>query len=70
MSGETGRHHWNKEPKLKTAAASEEGEGNRQRHQRMEQETEATSGKQGNTLWGLQEDSGAGGCKANSWDFH
>jgi hypothetical protein len=40
-SGETGRHHWNKQPIFRTAATSEEREDNRQR-----QETGATSGKQ------------------------
>jgi hypothetical protein len=44
-SGETGRHQWTKEPRLKKAATSEEGEDNRQRHQRTEQETGATSVK-------------------------
>jgi hypothetical protein len=34
----------NKEPGLKIAATSEEGEVNRQGHQRTEQETGATSG--------------------------
>jgi hypothetical protein len=46
MSGETGRHHWNKEPRFKTAALSEEGEDNQQWHQRTKQETGAMSGKQ------------------------
>jgi hypothetical protein len=44
-SGETGRHQWHKEPRRKTAAKSEEGEDNRQRHQRMKQEMVATSEK-------------------------
>jgi hypothetical protein len=30
MSGETGRHRWNKGPRLKAAATSEEGEDIRQ----------------------------------------
>jgi hypothetical protein len=47
MSGETRRHHWNKKPRLKTAAMSEEGGDNWQRHYRMEQETTATTGKHG-----------------------
>jgi hypothetical protein len=33
-SGETRRHQWNKEPRLKTATTSEEREDNGQRHQR------------------------------------
>jgi hypothetical protein len=49
MSGETGRHRLNKEPRLMTGAVS---------------------GKQDNTWQDLQEDHGAGGCEANSWDFH
>jgi hypothetical protein len=48
-SGETRRHHWNKEPRLKKAAVSEEGEDNQQQHQRMEQETGGTSVNKGNT---------------------
>jgi hypothetical protein len=42
---ETGRHPWSKEPRLKRAAVSEEGEDNRRQHQRTKQETGATSGK-------------------------
>jgi hypothetical protein len=48
-SGETRRHQWNKEPRLKTATTSEEGEDNWQQHQRMDQKTDAMSGKQNNT---------------------
>jgi hypothetical protein len=54
MASKTVKHHWSKKPKLKTAAISEEGEDNWQWHQRMEQETESTSGKQGNTWQDLQ----------------
>jgi hypothetical protein len=42
-SDETRRHQGNKEPSLKTAATSEEGDDNRQRHQSMKQETGARS---------------------------
>jgi hypothetical protein len=48
-SGDTGRHQWNKEPRLKKHLTSEEGEDNRQLHQRTEQETGITSGKQDST---------------------
>jgi hypothetical protein len=68
--GETWRHHWNKEPRLKTAAASEEGEDNQQQHQRMEQVTGVMSGKQNSAQQNLQEDCRAGGRKANSQYFH
>jgi hypothetical protein len=64
-SGETENHQWNKEPKLKTAAMSEEGEDSQQQHQRAEQEMESTSGKQDNTWQNLQEDHRVGGRKAN-----
>jgi hypothetical protein len=43
---EPGRYCWNKESRFKTAAASEEGEDNRQLLQRTERETGATFGKQ------------------------
>lgn len=33
----TGKQHWHKEPRLKTASMSEEGEDNRQRHQRRQE---------------------------------
>jgi hypothetical protein len=52
-SGDTGRHHWNKEPRFKTTDTPEEGEDNWQWHQRTEQETEAMPGKQNNTWQGL-----------------
>jgi hypothetical protein len=54
MPGETGKHHWNKKPKLKTAATSEEGEDNLQWHQKTEQEIASTSGKQDNIRQDLQ----------------
>jgi hypothetical protein len=69
-TGETRRQYWNKEPRLKKTAMSEEGEDNQQWHQRMEQETGATSMKQDSTLQDLQEDHRAGGCKVDSQDFH
>jgi hypothetical protein len=49
-SGKTGRHHWNKEPKLKTAAISEEEEDNHGQHQRVALRTAITSGKRRNSL--------------------
>jgi hypothetical protein len=54
-SGETGRHHWNKELRLKTAATSEEGDDKRQRHQRTKQETGATSGKREDIVRGKRQ---------------
>jgi hypothetical protein len=39
-------HHWKKEPKLKTAGTSEEGEDNHKRHQSVEIRAAITSGKQ------------------------
>jgi hypothetical protein len=67
--GRTGRHQWNMELRIKTAATSEK-EYNQQWHQRMEQETGAKSGKQDNTQEDFQEDCRAGDRKANSRDFH
>jgi hypothetical protein len=52
---ETGRHQWNREPRLRTAPMSVEGGDNWQWHQRMEQETGAASGKLGNIKQDLQE---------------
>jgi hypothetical protein len=45
MMEETGMHQWNKRPRCKMAAMSEEGEKNWHEHQRMKQETGATSGR-------------------------
>jgi hypothetical protein len=45
-----GMQQWNKGPILKRTTTSEEGEDNRQQHQRMKQETEATSGKHGDII--------------------
>jgi hypothetical protein len=60
-SGTTGMQQWNKGPRLKMAAASEDGEGNWQQHQGIKQETENMSGKKGDmrptdklTSWSLQ----------------
>jgi hypothetical protein len=44
-SGTTGMQQRNKGPRHKMVTTSEEGEDNRQRHQRTKQETGATSGK-------------------------
>jgi hypothetical protein len=45
-----GMQQWNKAPRLNRATKSEEAEDNWQQHQRMKQETEAMSGKQGDIL--------------------
>jgi hypothetical protein len=68
-SGKTGMQQWNRKPRLKTVAMSEERD-NRQQHQRTKQEARATSGKQDNSWQDLQEDCSARGSKANSRDFH
>jgi hypothetical protein len=63
-----GRQQRNKEPRTKGAAASEEGEDNRQRHQRMSQKTKAKSGK----LEGIMRsatNSRVGGREASSRDL-
>jgi hypothetical protein len=63
------RHQWHKELWHKTAAMSEEGKDNQQRHQRMEQKIGATSGKQEDITCGPRTHSQVGGCKASSQDF-
>jgi hypothetical protein len=68
-SGETGRHHWNKEPRLKTAAISEEGEDNWEQHKRMEKEMGAHLGSR-TTQQDLQKDGRMGDQKANDQNFH
>jgi hypothetical protein len=55
-SGETGRHHSNKEPRLKTSATFEEGD-KRQRYQRTKQETGATFGKREDIVGGKRTNS-------------
>jgi hypothetical protein len=59
-----GMKKWNKEPKLKAEATSEEGKENRQRHQ-----TAITSGKQNNTRQDFQEDRRNGDRQAKSRIF-
>jgi hypothetical protein len=68
--GQKWKYHWNTEPRLRTAATSEEGENNRQRIQRTELETAATSRKQDNTQQDLQGDPSTADHKENSQDFH
>jgi hypothetical protein len=43
------RQQANKGPRRQTAAVSEEGEGNHERHRRVELRTEITSGERRNT---------------------
>jgi uncharacterized cupin superfamily protein len=47
-----------------------EGHGMQQRQKELRHERAIMSGKQENTQQDLQEDRRAGGCKANSRDFH
>jgi DNA-binding PadR family transcriptional regulator len=51
-----GRRQGNKGPTQQIATISDEGEENRERHQRVELKTASTSGKQRNTLENPQED--------------
>jgi hypothetical protein len=69
MPGKTGRHQWCKEPRHETAATSEEGEDNRQRHQRTKQETWAMSGKR-EDIRGPRTNSRVGDHEASRRDFH
>jgi hypothetical protein len=45
-------HHWKKEPKLKTAGKSEEGEDNQKWHRSVEIRAAITSGKRRNAHGG------------------
>jgi hypothetical protein len=68
-SGATGMQQWHEGPRRNPAATSEEGDDNRQRHQKAELKTASTSGKQNDTQQDLQGDPRAEDREASSRDF-